>query len=140
VDQQVIELFDQSLQRCNANPKFLDRFYERFLDSSPKVRQKFANTDFVRQKRVLRASFYLILLAAEDEEKGSERYLKELAVRHSSENLDIGSELYDLWLDSLLETVRECDSAFDSKVEEAWERMMGVGIGYLLNHYHHPPR
>jgi hemoglobin-like flavoprotein len=140
VDEQVIEVFDQSLQRCNASPRFLDLFYERFLASSPKVQQKFANTDFVRQKRVLRASLYLILLAAEDEEKGPELYLKELATRHSSAHLDIGSELYDLWLDSLLETVRDCDPEFGPEVETAWERMMGIGIGYLLNHYHHPPR
>ena len=69
MDEQLIAIFDQSLRRCDNDPKFLDTFYERFLASSPKVQEKFANTDFAKQKRLLRASFYLILLASEDPEK-----------------------------------------------------------------------
>ena len=64
MDPAVLEIFDRSLGRCNARPGFLDRFYERFLSMSPKVREKFAKTDFVRQKRALRASFHMMLLAA----------------------------------------------------------------------------
>jgi hemoglobin-like flavoprotein len=135
MEESIIETFDASLQRCNAHPRFLDLFYERFLASSPKVEAKFANTDFVRQKRALRASLYLLMMAAEDEEDGPERYLKDLARRHGAKDLDIGAEFYDLWLDSLLETVRTCDAEFDPRVEDAWERVMGVGIRYLCSHY-----
>ena len=135
VDQKTIDVFDRSLRRCNANPGFLDRFYDTFLASSPKVREKFANTDFDRQKRLLHASFYLILLASEDSEDGPERYLKPLAERHSVRDLDIGSDLYDLWLDSLLAVVKECDPEFDETVEEAWEQVTGIGIDYLVRHY-----
>ena len=103
---------------------------------SPKVKEKFANTDFAKQKRLLRASFYLILLASEDPDKGPERYLGFLADRHSASDLNIGSELYDLWLDSLLATVEECDSEYTPEVEQAWEQMMEIGIGYMLQHYH----
>lgn len=137
MDEKVIATFDQSLHRCDQNPKFLDRFYERFLDSSPKVRKKFENTDFAKQKRLLRASFYLILLASEDPEKGPERYLEYLAARHSASDLNIGSELYDLWLDSLLATVEECDPEYGPEVEQAWEQVMEIGIDYMLRRYHH---
>ena len=139
MDKATLDLFDESLRRCNARPGFLDLFYENFLASSPKVKEKFANTDFVRQKRALRASLHVMLLAAEDEEQGPERYLRDLAARHSRSQLDIGAELYDLWLDSLLATVREIDPRFSPEVEEAWERVMGVGIRYLLSHYHDQP-
>ena len=137
MDEKVIATFDQSLHRCDNNPQFLDLFYERFLASSPKVRQRFENTDFAKQKRLLRASFYLILLASEDPENGPERYLGYLATRHSASDLAIGSELYDLWLDSLLGTVKECDPEYSPEVEEAWEGMMGIGIDYMLRRYHH---
>ncbi|MGB6001437.1 MAG: globin [Thermoanaerobaculia bacterium] len=137
MDEKVIATFDQSLHRCDNNPEFLDLFYERFLASSPKVKQKFENTDFAKQKRLLRASFYLILLASEDPENGPERYLGYLAARHSTSDLDIGSELYDLWLDSLLATVKECDPEYSPEVEEVWERMMEIGIDYMLRRYHH---
>ena len=66
MDAEILEIFDKSLGRCNARPGFLDRFYERFLAMSPKVAEKFKHTDFVRQKRALRASFHMMLLAAGD--------------------------------------------------------------------------
>jgi hemoglobin-like flavoprotein len=139
VEQHILKLFDESLQRCNGNPGFLDRFYENFLASSPKVREKFANTDFVRQKWALRASLHIMLLAAEDEEKGPERYLKDLALKHSRSGFDIGAELYDLWFDSLMATVKEFDTEFSPQVEDAWESVMMVGVRYMLSRYHEPP-
>jgi len=138
MDEKVVATFDESLRRCDSNPRFLDIFYEKFLASSPDVQEKFANTDFSRQKMLLRASFYLILLASEDEAFGPERYLKHLAVRHGASGLEIGAHLYDLWLDSLLATVRQCDPEYSAEVEAAWEDVMGIGIGYMLGHYHDP--
>jgi hemoglobin-like flavoprotein len=135
MDEKILKAFDESLRRCNATPGFLDQFYDRFLASSPKVREKFALTDFVRQKRALRASLHYLLLAAQDEEKGPEKYLKDLAELHSRQQYNIGSEFYDLWLDSLLATVKECDPEFSPAVEEAWESVMMVGIHYMLKHY-----
>ena len=135
MDEKTLKTFDESLRRCNATPEFLDRFYERFLASSPKVRDKFALTDFVRQKRALEASLHYMLLAAQDEEKGPEKYLKSLADLHNRKQYNIGSEFYDLWLDSLLATVRECDPNFGPVVEEAWESVMMVGIRYMLSRY-----
>ncbi len=135
MDEKILRTFDESLRRCNAVPDFLDRFYDRFLASSPKVREKFAITDFVRQKRALRASLHYMLLAAQDEEKGPEKYLKDLALLHSRRVYNIGSEFYDLWLDSLLSAVRECDPEYGPQVETAWESVMMVGIHYMLSLY-----
>ena len=113
----------------------MDRFYDIFLASSPKVKEKFAKTDFVRQKAALKASLNAMLLAAKDEKAGPPQYLPELAERHSSRELNIGAELYDYWLDSLLAAVKECDPESGPEVEGAWERVMMVGIGYLLSRY-----
>lgn len=135
VDQSTLQTMDESLRRCNAHPGFLDLFYENFLASSPKVKEKFANTDFAKQKRALQASLNLMLRVAEEGGKGPERYLKDLAQRHSRSELNIGAELYDLWLDSLLATVKELDPEYNKKVEEAWDEVMSVGIGYLLSHF-----
>lgn len=137
MEEAIIRTFDASLRRCDTTPDFLDRFYERFMTSSPKVREKFEHTDFERQKRLLRASFYLILMAVEDPDGDLGIYLDKIARRHSASDLDIGAELYDLWLDSLLAVVEECDPHFDAEVQEAWERMMGIGISYILRRYHH---
>lgn len=132
MDEKTGQPFKDSLTRCNANPKFLDRFYEIFLAASPKVREKFAGTDFVRQKEALRRSLDAMYLAARD---GPERHLSRLAERHSKRDLIIGAELYDLWLDSLLAAVKACDPDFSPEVAKAWEDVMMVGIGYLLSRY-----
>jgi hypothetical protein len=50
-------------------------------------------------------------------------------------HLDIGAELYDFWLDSLLETVKESDPQWDTQVGKAWEEVMMVGIHYLTVRY-----
>jgi hemoglobin-like flavoprotein len=134
-DDRTLQTFDASLARCNANPAFLDRFYAIFLASSPRIREKFAQTDFARQKVALQASFTAMLAAARGETAASNQNLNGLAERHSSRQLNIGAELYDLWLDSLLAAVKECDPQYDPQVRDAWERVMMVGIGYLLSHY-----
>jgi hemoglobin-like flavoprotein len=140
VDQAKLKMFDESLRRCNAREGFLDLFYEIFLSSSPKVQEKFAKTDFVRQKRALRASLHIMLLAAEDEESGPERYLSDLARQHSKRMLDVGAELYDLWLDSLIRTVKECDPEFTPEIETAWEEVMMIGVRHMLSHYNDNPQ
>ena len=67
--------------------------------------------------------------------KGPAYYLQPLAERHSRRELGIGAALYDDWLDSLLTVVQERDSLYTPEVREAWERVMMVGIGYLLSKY-----
>lgn len=133
----MLQTFEQSLLRCVACPDFLDRFYDRFLASSPKVAEKFEGTDFDRQKVVVKASLFKILRSAEEgEPEGPHRHLDSIAHRHSVDELDIGAELYDIWLDSLLETVADCDPDFGPREEAAWEQVMGVGIRYLCSRYH----
>jgi hypothetical protein len=83
MDQQVISTFAGSLERCTAKPDFEERFYEIFLASSPKIAEKFATTDFRKQKLALRASFHTMLQAVSDGESGLEKHLGELADRHS---------------------------------------------------------
>ena len=139
MDHAILEQFEDSLRRCNADPGFLDRFYERFLASSPKVREKFRDTDFVRQKRMLQASLQLLLVAAQDDGERPTPYLDEVAARHSASQMGIGAELYDLWLDSLLATASQVDPAWDAEVEEAWESVMAVGISYLVSRFNRPP-
>lgn len=135
MDDTTLRIFEQSLARCTQRPGFLDLFYENFLGSSPKVREKFKDTDFARQKQALHGSFNLMLRAAQNEGSGPPDYLDELARRHGARQLAIGAELYDNWLDSLLVTVRGTDPGWTAEVERAWEQVMGIGIKYLCSRY-----
>jgi hemoglobin-like flavoprotein len=136
MDEATLQRFGASLDRCTADPRFLDLFYEIFLSSSPKVREKFADTDFAKQKATLRTSFSLMLRAARQDGAAPPDFLDHLATRHGASQLAVGSEFYDLWLDSLLAAVRASDPQWAPEVAEAWEAALGVGIRYLLARYH----
>ena len=135
LDENVLNTVEASLNRCGENPAFLDRFYEVFLASSPKVRTMFEHTNFYRQKRALQASLHGMLLHARSGNGSTDPYLVEVAQRHSRNQLAVGAELYDLWLDSLLKVVEECDAEFSPVVLAAWEKSMTRGIQFFLSHY-----
>lgn len=135
MDAGMISIYEESLKRCSANPRFLERFYEIFLACSPKIAEKFRNTDFARQREALNGSLHAMVLAVRDEPGLLDKHLAGLAERHSSRGFGIGSELYDYWLDSLLAAVKEIDPQYDKKVHDAWERVMLVGIEYMLSRY-----
>lgn len=138
MDPRTLATFEASLARCSQDPAFLDRFYKRFLEASPAVREKFARTDFAHQKRALRSSFDLLLLAAREGDPAA--YLEGLAERHDAAHLNVGAAFYDLWLDSLLECVRVSDPRCDAEVEAGWEAVMGVGIRFMVSRYPGTPR
>lgn len=135
MDASTVKTYEDSLERCTANPGFLERFYEIFLASSPKVAEKFVNTDFTQQREALQGSLRAMVLAVSDESGPPGRHLGVLAERHSSRHLGVGSELYDYWLDSLLTAVKETDPKYDQQVHDAWERVMLVGIEFMLSRY-----
>ena len=115
-----------------------DSYYE-LIDSADAQGEKFRATDLLRQKRMLQASLQLLLVAAQDDGKRAMPYLDEVAARHSASQMAIGAELYDLWLDCLLATVKEVDASWSPAVEHAWESVMTVGIAYLVSRYNHAP-
>ena len=128
-----IELFNDSIERCSRRPDFLRRFYALFLASSDTVAKKFEHTDLRKQARMLKTSLYIMMLAG----GGSERdvHLERLAKLHSRAELDIKPELYDLWLDRLVQAVKEFDPMFDLEIETAWRRVLQPGIEFMKSGY-----
>lgn len=130
-----IELFNDSLERCTSNPNFLRRFYEIFLSSSPEVAAKFKNTDFKRQRRMLKSSLYLLLIAIEGKPEGM-AHIQRMAAVHGPSNLNIPDYMYDLWMESLLKAVSEFDSAYRPAVENAWRSLLSIGIQVMRDPTH----
>jgi hemoglobin-like flavoprotein len=137
MDDRDAELFNDSLQRCLGKADFLERFYEYFLASSPEVAARFAGTDFRRQRRMLKASLWMMtgILAGRPETTG---HLDHIAALHGRARLDVRPEMYGLWLGSLLRAVREADSRYTGDVENAWRRVLAPGIKYMQSRYDAP--
>ena len=120
----------ESLARCLDDSRFLDRFYELFVSSSDSVADKFRNTDFDSQKRVLASSLYLMIMAMEGGD-AAVAYMERIAARHGRNDLDIRPEMYDVWLDCLVCAASECDPNFSDEIEAAWREVMRFGIEFM---------
>ncbi len=137
------QLFNESYERVVGlrdprlgGDRFFDRFYELFIASSEEVREKFANTDMERQRRMLKQS--LVYLINYYGSNNVDEFLLRIARRHSHADLDIRPGLYDLWLEKLLETVAEFDRHFDDDVARGWRLVLGPGIAYMRSMYREP--
>jgi hemoglobin-like flavoprotein len=124
-----------SLSRCIQSPEFLDRFYQLFMDSSADVREKFAKTDFDRQKKMLQDSLFVMLVSAGTKTGLAHKELSKLAERHSRAQLGIKPEWYDLWLDCLLKAVAEHDPEYRPELDQAWCGALEDGIELMKSRY-----
>jgi hemoglobin-like flavoprotein len=125
-----VDSFRDSLKRCLDNPFFLKEFYDRFTSADPAVAEKFKNTDFERQKRVLADSLYLMAVGAQGgPESIAWREIKHIALRHRE--LGITSPLYDVWLDCLLKTAGRHDPKWGPDLESAWKATLEPGIAFF---------
>ncbi len=129
-----IGLFNDSLERCTARRDFLDLFYEAFVASSAEAAEKFRNTNFNTQKKVLKASLYMMMLAAMGKSE-AEAHLERIAELHNRRHHDVSPELYSLWLDCLVQTVKKVDPFCDANTERAWRIMMEPGIAFMQSRY-----
>lgn len=130
------ETFLGSLKRCLSKPDFLLDFYGAFMASSDEVREKFRNTDFQHQTRVLSESLWAMALAAQGGEGSPARgALPLLSERHDRHHLDIRPGLYDNWLECLVTTASRHDPLFSPEIEGAWRQTLSVGIEYMRSRY-----
>jgi hypothetical protein len=85
---------------------------------------------------VLADSLWVMAVAAQaPKESPAWGDLPRLAAMHSRQNLDIRPQLYDTWLDCLLQAVRKHDPDFSLQVEEVWRSTLAVGIEYMRSKY-----
>lgn len=126
------DLVMQSYGRCCRSETFFNTFYRIFLASSPEMRAKFANTNMQAQQLLLRQGIMNIVLYA----RGMpDTKLQALGCSHSRKAMDIRPELYTLWTDSLLQTIREHDSEADTHTINAWFEVINKGIAVILKQY-----
>jgi len=131
-----VDTFRASLNRCLATPDFLRRFYDLFLESSDEVKEKFRNTDFPRQTRILADSLYMMAVAGQLESDATAwKEMEGLAKRHDRSDLDIRPGLYDLWLECLLKAAAAHDPQWSPDIEAAWRETLAVGIRFLSSRH-----
>lgn len=112
---------------------FFDAFYDAFMSKSDEIARSFARTDMAKQKVMLHRSLSHMLQFSVERQATEE--LRRIARIHSKAGADLRPELYDVWLDSLLETVALFDPQFNEEIELAWRVVLAPGIAYMKFKY-----
>ena len=128
------ETFLSSLNRCLEFEAFVPTFYERFFACSDEIREKFQNTNFERQNRMLARSLRLAAGCI----AGEAEALAELADRaetHDRHHLDVRPELYEHWLSAIVATAEEFDPHWKRETGEAWNSVLGYVVKHMARYY-----
>ena len=133
MDEKTLEIYNDSFEYCLSKEGFLPRFYELFTESSSEVREKFINTDIKRQSRILKKSLYVLTMASVGTEEARNELIR-LGKTHGPQGMKIPDYMYDLWLDSLLRTVREFHTAWKPEIEKSWHAMLDPHIEILKSY------
>ncbi len=123
-----------SYHRCMHGDGFMDTFYDTFLAGSPAVQEKFRNTDFARQKLMLRESLLLMIMYSLGQTQVREELIQ-LAKRHDRHHVDIPPAMYEMWLNALCIAVGKHDPEFTADIEQKWKTAMQPGIDLMISYY-----
>ena len=123
-----------SFDRCEATGGFGEIFYNLFLNSSSEVAGYFSETDINRQRQVLRDSVRM-MVTHDVAEPDMRQMLDQLGRAHSREEYNILPRLYELWLESICETVRMLDSEWDAELERKWRVRLRPGMQIIMAAY-----
>jgi hemoglobin-like flavoprotein len=126
VSREIVQRTRDSLSRCIGCGTFTQRFYELFVESSPEVAELFRDTDLERQKRMLRDSLYVMLVAAGTTKGPAHDEVMRLAKLHRQ--LGVKDDMFKLWLDALIKAAREHDVHFSDELEEDWRSALSGPI------------
>ncbi len=125
----------QSYGRCCMVPSFFDDFYQTFLASHPDLPPMFANTDFSKQKSLLKAGINFAIMFGQDQSAFAKNKLEQVGDIHSKERFNIKPSLYPFWVDSLIATIKKHDKKFSNEVENAWRQALQPAIDVLISKY-----
>ena len=124
----------ESFARCEAAGDFAETFYATFMQSSPAIAPFFAQTDFGRQRQLLRDSVYL-MVTHDVSDPDMRALLDKLGNLHSRAGRNIAPKLYEIWLDSICATVKELDPEWSQSLEDHWRVRLRAGMQIIMAAY-----
>ena len=123
-----------SFERCEAAGDFAESFYTTFMNASPAIAPFFAQTEFARQRTLLRDSVYL-MVTQDVSDPEMRTLLDKLGALHSRAGRNIAPKLYELWLDSICQTVKGLDPEWSQSLEDHWRVRLRAGMQIIMAAY-----
>lgn len=124
-----------SFERCcdDAN-QFFDSFYFLLCEKEPHIGAMFAQVDMRRQNLLIRNGVEHLLGFAEGNLEARAE-LRRLGESHGRIGLQIEPKLYETWVATVVECVREHDPQSSETVESAWREVLAPGIELMKSLY-----
>ena len=128
------DIVQASYDRCLANGDFFQTFYDIFLATSPDIASKFAQTDFNKQKNIIKASVAMMIRLGTGN-ANARRIIEKVGDTHGQQGLDIRPAFYDLWLNSLCNAIEIHDTEYSAELATLWRERMQEGIQLVIDRY-----
>ncbi len=123
-----------SFERCELNGDFAEFFYDAFLNSSAEIASHFAQTEFERQRKVLRDSVH-VMVTRDVADAAMRVMLDRLGKAHGRAGRNIRPVLYELWLDSICQAVKALDPQWSKSLERMWRVRLRPGMQIIMAAY-----
>ena len=114
---------------------FVTAFYVRLMEASEDIRKKFEHIDMDAQAEILAHAIVMSFLFVDKNQKSAARCLNNVRESHNRHNLDISPELYDVWLECMIETVAVCDPQSTKTLLADWHTVMTVAVEHIREGY-----
>jgi len=121
-----------SYGRALGDREMFDKFYQRFINSHPSIAEKFRNTDMAQQKDALKKTISMAILFPQNNVV-AKRTMEKVKKSHGRDRLNIKPQQYQYWMDSLIDTLKDCDHYFDADLEKKWRNVLTKSITYMRN-------
>jgi len=114
---------------------FISTFYARLMDTSEDIRKKFEHVDMKAQAEILDHAIVMSFLFADKSHQSATKCINNVRESHNRKNLNIAPELYDTWLECLVETVGICDPHTNKELQADWHIVMSVAVNHIREGY-----
>lgn len=110
---------------------FASEFHDRLMETSEDIQRIFGHIDIEIQIEALAHAIVMSFLFVDKNHHGAAKYFHDIRESHNRHNLDISPELYDVWLEIMIETVAVCDPQATEELLVDWHTVMSVAVEHV---------